>query len=346
MQRSFTLASALALTLVLAGCGMPQVPRVDTTQVGMIALMEVVPAVGNGQNDTGLNVGVNTLQNDVWTGLVDGTGLFIETEEALPDWFLADPFDPVVGTCEVVTFGELEDEFFALPTWDIQATTSDAGEQLTLTTADGETFAVMLRDEVVVDGETWYVYGLDDVENVQGPLPGDLRVSVPGAEFPAFDSVAFPTTTTFALTAPAFVDVGTITGATEFAWEAAQSAAGTRSIVVLQMVTGDPEAPSFVTCYAPDADGTFTFPAETVAELPAGFEAQLELAGRFAYRSVDAPLEGARLYTARGTLVVYGDGFAELPNGELPNGELPNGELPNGEVPNGELPNGAVDDTN
>jgi hypothetical protein len=311
MQRVPIVASLLALTLVLAACGTPrdpngQDPVVQTDQVGMVTLLEIVP----------YQPPMNTLQNDLWNGVVFGSGIFLQSDEPIPSVFLADPFAAATGMCEVTALGELE-EPITLPGWEFVATTVDAGDQLTIQLDDGPTFAVMVRDSVEVDGETWIQYVLEEGEGslIGGPLPAGLLLTVPGADFPAFDDVPFPALPAFELTAPAFIDFGTVTADTAFTWEGAASVTGVDSVVFLELVVDDAGGASYVTCYAQDVAGTFTFPTETVDALPEDFTAQLQSAGRIAYSANDDAEEGARLFTASGSLVLYDEVGWLPPNG-------------------------------
>lgn len=275
-----TLAIGVAVILVASGCG-----TVGPGNGGQPGNGNDDPPPGNGTGEVSQLgfVGMDEYGSSDVDRSVVGFGMFIETDMDVAEAFLANPYHDVLGTCEVFSFvAEPPDEGELLPRLpdDLTFTTLDAGDVLTVEAAGGVPYALLPRDEVTFESETFTFYSTE--EEIAGGLPEVLTVTIPGAEFPAFTNEGLPVAASFELTAPATanVDVDTV-----FEWEPAAAA---DAVVLLTMVSLDIELETFitVTCFAADADGAFEFPSDTVDELGAGFEGTLWTAGRWVFRTV------------------------------------------------------------
>jgi hypothetical protein len=275
-----TLAIGIAVVFLAAGCGTVAPGNGDP------------PGNGNDEpppgNDTGEVsqfgfVGMDEFGTSEADRSVVGFGVFIETDMDVPEAFLANPYHDVLGTCEVFSFvAEPPDEGELLPRLpdDLTFTTLDAGDVLTVEAAGGVPYALLPRDEVTFESETFTFYSTED--EIPGGLPEVLTVTIPGAEFPAFTDEELPVAPSFELTAPETTNVEIDT---EFAWEPSEAA---EAVVLLTVTSIDIELETFltVTCFAADADGEFVFPSDTVDELGAGFQGTLWTAGRWVFRTV------------------------------------------------------------
>ncbi len=126
-------------------------------------------------------------------------------------------------------------------------------------------------------------------ETMPDEAPQDLKVSIPGSDFPAFEAVALPQNVAkFSLSSPA--DKLALTSETTFGWSTDSS----KDTFVLLIGSGD--SGSRFTCYAKD-DGSFNFPSDTLmAEV--GFTGKLE--GLLAYATLVNIKIKACLFLCRG----------------------------------------------
>lgn len=207
---------------------------------------------------------------------ITGAGAFWEVDQELPADFVDAPFSGSLDTCEVFTLGEAP-TMPDFPIEDFEFSFLDAGAALTVTGSGGFS-ATLDRETMTFEGETFIVYGAD--YSATGVLPADLDVTVPGNEFPAFANEAFPSNPSFSLTSPTGSAAGNIGVDTSFTWVESGEA---NSFVTIDVMSSD--FSTFVSCIAAD-DGEFSFPADTQAELGAGFDGQLDFAGRQVFRIV------------------------------------------------------------
>lgn len=106
-----------------------------------------------------------------------------------------------------------------------------------------------------------------------GEVPGGLTVTIPGAEFPAFENVALPAKTpTFRLQTPS--NPRTIDAETTFTWT-------TETDTFVLFFGSSSDDKTRFTCYAKD-DGSFVFPLNTVMA-KSGFTGKLDGAARLRY---------------------------------------------------------------
>lgn len=213
------------------------------------------------------------------------------------------PFASSLDTCFITQDRDANPPFLGSPGGVIPGRDLDAGEAITVFA--GEQTLTTLRRE---DGDDPFY--LQDDQSL-GALPEvPLSVSVPGAEFPAFERASFVGAPRLALGAPEASEP--ITPESTFTWTPFTPADG-YSAVFLSAVQLDPEAPEngvFLACLASN-DGTFAFPEATKAELEAaGFVGgELFAVGRFTSRVERA--EGAALYlqTLRQEVLFTGSGL-------------------------------------
>lgn len=173
---------------------------------------------------------------------------------------LDDQFQLAVDSCTVSNISDddspSEDTALACASA-LPAQAISAGANLTLTSVDGS-YAELTRQGS--DDELRYVLG-------SGPLPrppNELRLSIPGDDFPAFTDVEIPDLQTLTVTAPAASEP--VRSDTRFSWTAASGAPDSR--LLLQAEDTDIR----VTCSLRD-DGSYRFSAATQAELGELFSA-------------------------------------------------------------------------
>ena len=211
--------------------------------------------------------------------LVSGAGGFWSFDADVPEAFVDAPWAEVVGSCDVYSlFEEPTDDFQGLPVPDdLGVTFLGAGDPLEVTTG-GTPYLSLDRFEETFSGETFIAYA--SAGEIPGPLAADLAVTIPGDEFPAVASAAFPNVAPFALTAPNDPGAaGAVDPDTTFEWSGATDDANT--IVTIDLFA--PDTFTSVTCYAADT-GSFTLPDATKTELGAGFSASVDGAGRESVR--------------------------------------------------------------
>jgi hypothetical protein len=237
---------------------------------------------GTGTSQIGFLVVSETDDEAAATVTVTGSGGFWESDPALEDAFLADPWSQVVDTCDVFDSGDLPDDpFDGFPVPDtIDITFVDAGTPVTISATGDPTYLELERTTVEFGGETSTFYASTDDASQPGPLAAGLAASIPGGDFPAVASAAFPSVDAFALAAPA--DPGAsdaVSTTTEFTWTPG-TGDGAR-IVTIEVVSFDLDSltTTTVSCYAED-DGSFTFPAAVQTELGAGFTGSVASAAR------------------------------------------------------------------
>lgn len=231
-----------------------------------------------GTRDIGFLV-VDEVDSESGSVLVSGGGGFWRFDEDILEAFFDDPWGEIMGTCDVYTLSEEPiDPFQGLPTPDgLGFTPLGAGDPLEVT-AGGTPYLSLDRFEESFGGETIVAYA--SASEIPGPLAEDLAVTVPGDEFPAVASAAFPNVAPFALTAPADPGAaGAVDVDTTFEWSGASGAANT--IVTIDLFA--PDTLTSVTCYAADT-GSFTLPAATKTELGGTFSGSVERAGRESLR--------------------------------------------------------------
>lgn len=237
---------------------------------------------GNGGNGSDMSqfgiVGMDERSTDDGPAEVSGGGGFLDFDADVPADFLSDPYAQVVGTCEVFTVDAEEPIELDVPLPDVDFDFVDAGESLDVD-AEGqaEAYATLQRMQIELGGTTVIGYAPpEDDLPLASPLPGDLTLTVPGAEFPAFTDAAFPDVDDFALTSPTDPGAaGSVDVDTTFEWTPGSGAADT--VVLIEVSSSD--LTESVSCIAAD-DGSFSFPTETSAELGNDFSGRVTSAAR------------------------------------------------------------------
>ena len=193
------------------------------------------------------------------------TASFFALDQNLPLVDIEAAFTPTADTCQVSTtdFGD-----FTIPTLDgapVDVTSLSAGEVLTVSSPAG-TYVELQRDE----GFGFIFYDVDT--DLPTPIPTELTVDIPGDEFPAFSNVAIPNVAPLTGVSPGFGQ--TLTADTVFTWDAGNNENARIDITLVDtsaLLDPSQELVS-VSCLAID-DGSFQIPAQTAAQLPAGFSA-------------------------------------------------------------------------
>jgi len=237
---------------------------------------------GGGETTGASEIGflvVDEVDRESGSVLVSGSGGFWSFDAEIPEAFFDAPWAEIVGTCDVYTlFEEPTDDFQGLPVPDdLNITFMGAGDPLEVT-AGGAPYLSLDRFEESFEGQTFITYSTDG--EIPGPLEADLAATIPGDEFPAVASAAFPSVAPFELTAPADPGAaGAVDVDTTFEWSGASGDANT--IVTIDLFA--PDTLTSVTCYAADT-GSFTLPDATKTELGADFAASVDGAGRESVR--------------------------------------------------------------
>ena len=242
---------------------------------------------GNGEVTTGVrDVGfvlVDETTGDAGTGQVSGSGFFMRFDDDLPDAFFDGTWSEGVGTCDVVGLFDVDPgdpiDLLPVPTLpdDLGIAFLDAGASIAVRTS-GSAYLELERDVMTSEDLTFISYASADA--ITGSLPGDLTLSVPGADYPSVANAAFPDTPAFELTAPAAPgSAGSVGIDTSFSWSGATNDAAT--IVTIQLASAD--FTTLVTCVAADT-GSFALPAATVTELEGTFAGSVLSAGRTGLR--------------------------------------------------------------
>jgi hypothetical protein len=219
---------------------------------------------------------------------VDVEASFFATSEAVVDAFVALAPELPVGTCEVRTvdldFGDGDDDFdFPEIPGDLSATfvSLDAGASLTVE-AGSSAYTTLARQTISFGGQTFYAYDngedFDDDESAP-PVPAGMELTIPGttAGFPAM-TVDLPDVRAMVLTAPgltgSFSPAILVDTTTTFVWEPREAGEPASYVRIFAAPSVPTVSSTYVECNVPDT-GTFSFSAETRAELGAGFEATL-----------------------------------------------------------------------
>jgi len=212
------------------------------------------------------------------TVAVSGNGGFVRFDADIPDAFFTDPWEQLVGTCEVTTT-TVTDPFQGLPFPDVGLTFLEAGAAVDVTSS-GAPYLELDRNEFTLGGDT--IIGYETADDLAGSLNASLAADVPGDEFPAVTNAEFPDVASFSLTAPADPgSTGSVGVDTTFEWTGTSADANT--IVMIDFSTTDFVTTTYVTCYAEDT-GSFALPDETKTELGAGFTGSVDQASRESIR--------------------------------------------------------------
>ena len=180
----------------------------------------------------------------------------------------SDPYAAIRDTCVVGSGGGTPTPPDPVPPPSGEPTSLDAGASLSVKQGD----SVYL--ELTKQGTNPISY----VGSTPASLPdAELTLDIPGAEFPAM-SASFGNVARFELTGP--TDKSAMTRDTTFTWTS--SSAG---VVLLTMSQSDATGSVNVFCFAAD-DGSFSFSAQTKAELDAAELSRMQLnsGGRLVWR--------------------------------------------------------------
>lgn len=225
------------------------------------------PGEGSGPMGMGVsgqvtNVGVVLISqepDDPEDGTVIGT--FFRTNLPLPAGQIASQFVPPLDTCQISRSDDTDTVVPGMGAPDFDFTLLNAGDVLVLSSPAG-TWLTLPRSE-----QFGFIIYMPENEGLPLPVPSNLVLDVPGADFPAFSNVAVPDVTPL---------TGVVTdGSSTFRWNAG---AGDPSVFVTIDVIDFTGGANFtsVNCFARD-DGEFTLPADIQAELGADFSGFPEL---------------------------------------------------------------------
>lgn len=172
-------------------------------------------------------------------------------------------FEPARDTCTVTTVGfDVDPDDYLTPDFDstVAAETVSAGDVLTLMSGAGS-YIELVRETAL--GLTFYS---SSPETVDGPIPAQLTLNIPGDEFPAFSNISMPVVQTLLMTAP--TSTSSITPTTNITWIAGSNPDALLDISVFKINANSTF--TSVDCIASD-DGSFSFPAQTQAEMGSDF---------------------------------------------------------------------------
>lgn len=220
-------------------------------------------------------VGFIDIDDESSSQSTDATGGFLQFNSPIDAATLqAGLEDELIDQCEVTVTDfqggddSLEDLDFGFP-----FTTVSAGETISLSSAAG-TYGELQR--AVVFGFTAYGSDVD----LTFPAPSPLTINIPGDVFPAFSNVSISapeSITGFNIGATDSFNAGTV-----FTWDASSTADSAISLSFSQFNINSFEFVS-VDCTLTD-DGSFSFPAATVAELNENLGADWNATGMFVSR--------------------------------------------------------------
>lgn len=171
----------------------------------------------------------------------------------------------------------------------------DAGTPITLRTSQGTVLVSAARDAS-------YVYSGAEVGVT---LPADVRLSVPGSNFPAFSDVQIPPQPPELALQGGLGSGSTVTAATELTWEPAPSVTNVHTIASFMLTVGEGAQQQFAICAAPNTGSlrlagakTITTPDLTFGQIGNDFEGTIFLHNFVSYRE--------RLDAAGGAVLTIG----------------------------------------
>lgn len=138
-----------------------------------------------------------------------------------------------------------------------------AGDVITLTSPAGS-YAELVKSEA----NGFIFYGVAGDGSLPGPVPSGTVLDIPGDVFPAFPNVAVPDIAE--LTNVASSTGNTLTANSTVTWDAATSAGSFMNLSAAYTPPGS-ETSISVFCTVAD-DGSFSFPADTAAQMGSDFE--------------------------------------------------------------------------
>lgn len=202
------------------------------------------------------------------TDTVEFSAGFNSFQQPLPQNLFQEEFGPARDTCEVTSVSLIPDG--GIPGFPdgipddpdniggVMFTTISAGEVLTVSSPAGS-YAELQRSQQF--GFTFY--SIDEELELSAPAPGNLSISVPGDEFPAFTNVDFPVVEPLLVSAPGASEA--VTANTSFRWTGSTNPNSLIDISA-SALSDDFMSLTFLDCEVVD-DGSFEFPADTRAAL-------------------------------------------------------------------------------
>lgn len=208
-------------------------------------------------------LGMVTVDESTEDNEVDAGAVFFSYESGVEANRFSAIYSPPLDVCEVdVESMDFSDLDFEPP--EIGSTVGvdmvSAGDVLTLMSSAGSYLELVQQNYADL---TFYA---PQPAYVDGPMPAQLTLNIPGAEFPQFANISMPTVQSFVMTAP---DVySPILPSTRFTWTA-----GSNPDAFVEISVASPNSNgtmTYVDCTVRD-DGAFSFPAQTQAEMGANF---------------------------------------------------------------------------
>lgn len=219
---------------------------------------------GSASSNTTRHLGIVSIDEVTEDNEVDAGAAFFSYDAGVDSDLLTAAFEPELDECTV----EIEDisfdpEDYEAPEIDsIGVEMASAGEVLTLTSGAGSYL------ELVRQSAFGFLFYAPQPEFVDGPMPTQLTLDIPGDQFPSIANIDMPTVQSLSVISPSIFTP--ITQDTEFTW-----AAGNDPDAFIGISVTSPNSSTtmtFVDCVARD-DGSFSFPEQTRSELGPDFAA-------------------------------------------------------------------------
>lgn len=219
---------------------------------------------GNATGNTVRSVGIVTVDEYVEDNEVDAGAAFFSYSVGVDVGEISDVFSPQLDVCtvEVVDVNSFDSGDFEAPGIDSTADVAfaSAGDVLTLMSGTGS-YLELVKESAF--GLTFYTA---QPEYVDGPMPAQLTLNIPGDEFPPFANVSMPVVQSLTGVTPD--DFTPIFPSTNFTWNA-----GSNTDAFINISVQSPNIDGTFTsvdCVVRD-DGAFSFPTQTQSELGASF---------------------------------------------------------------------------
>jgi len=252
----------LSLSLTLAACGGSGGGGSSSDGTGGTS-GDGGSSAGGGSTAGSTFIGMVGIEEDTFDNTIDANATFIRYAQSFDLSQLQQAFQPTLDQCVVDIFDdddvEIPDDFDFTDTFsgsDIELVS--AGEVITLRSASGS--YLELAETTIVAGVSAYL----TQSEVDGPMPAQLTLDIPGAVYPQFANVSMPVVQSLVVTSPALF--APITTDTNFTWTA-----GNNPDAYLEITLSDFDGTS-VDCAVKD-DGAFSFPAATKAKMGSDFNA-------------------------------------------------------------------------
>lgn len=241
-----------------------QFPANTITRVGTIVFSAV-----NGNDFTELGISPN---------LVGAYASFADFGQPLSEDYLVDAFSiSQADTCRILIDSSNDSQDFGLEEdalidkLDLASRNVFAGDAITIATPSGS------WPDLVVTDDTWLTYEFQTDSSMLGDAPNGTTLSIPGAEFPAFEQVSIPTVSRLTAVSLDNTVVNQLSADTKVTWSSPDEidAGSIISISIYNEIVVDNEELAIgIICTVID-DGMFSFPGN-VRELFSKYDIPIE----------------------------------------------------------------------